>query len=299
MNNVTYIFSYVLKITWINPIHKNITAFRKVSQYPTRLIALGFAVCRNPLRFQNDHVPCWNDAKFISGTPSFTISVWKRFADIKYLLPSRSLDSVDNLSGRIEVEYVSAKTYHKYFETLFLKQDEPFDSLKYSIMVFVSTKLSDKDQAVRLGSSLRWIGRPWLFQGHGTRGDESDRWGEENRINATRCDTAERLVFAADAFYVITATCSITLGWCLWHLSQAVGWRRCRAVILKGMRRCYSAVVEKYQTMKRYRRRERPMANILKGARMLLRKLVDKYQTMRRYVRRQHTTRVENDIEMG
>ena len=187
---------------------------------------LGFILCKQPpFGFQNaPSSNCWNEHKFITSTLSFKVSIWKRYADLRYDLPSKLLQRMVNFSERVEVAYVGAKTYHKFFEALFLKPGEQFDSLKYGIMLLVADRLST-------GDMLRLVWIPWIMQGYVPRGQElRDIWYEDNLVNGTVCDNAERIIFAAHAFYITTITTSCVLGWCLLRLGQSMEFRNIRTI---------------------------------------------------------------------
>jgi len=159
---------------------------------------------------------------FTIPTPVARISVWKRFANISYQLPSLSLDNVTNVSPRTHSEAVGCDTYFGLYDRLFPQGEG--DDLQRTLLTQVTAYMA----AERRGPGEKMSeGRmelyflPWLLQQ-----SVSDQWWpiyknnvpKDNRITAMFCKSVYRVQLAAHSFYIYSAFSLFTLGWCLVQL---------------------------------------------------------------------------------
>lgn len=155
-------------------------------------------------------------------TPSVPvgISLWKRYADVTYQLPSLNVTQVANVSGKVELEYTPAETYLSLFDILFPKEGEPiqlYDSLKAALLIFAIG-------AVRTNSVFsitRLYVLPWLLQSPVLSEDDLL---SDNYLDASVCKSVYRIQLEAKSFYTFTVFSILILAWCLIRLMQSLYW---------------------------------------------------------------------------
>lgn len=121
----------------------------------------------------------------------------------------------ENVSQRISFEQLSAKTYLDFCDILFPKPDEPRDSQKISLMISATSAIQYPEN----GIFLRLCLAPWFLQGQEVSAWKG--WSPDNTINATACESVDRIQLALNSFYTIATISAIVLAWCLVRLMQS------------------------------------------------------------------------------
>ena len=72
-------------------------------------------------------------------SPIARISVWKRFADISYQLPSFAFDHLSNVTPRTHSEPVPYETYFQLYDRLFPQGDG--DDLQRGLLAYITVDM--------------------------------------------------------------------------------------------------------------------------------------------------------------
>lgn len=149
--------------------------------------------------------------------PALSINVWKRYADLTYLSPERSIEAIENLSDPIPVNPVSLETYFKLYDILFPAFSTDVDPDGVDTYLFKVAGLAGKKKLRSRQLELYLL--PWLMQQPDMSAIDKAVPGE-NLFSAIYCQSVYRIQFDFESFWIFIILCAVSQIWCLWGVIQ-------------------------------------------------------------------------------
>lgn len=177
------------------------------------LIEIAFTTCSNAKIVLQRPDSCAHPESWRG--PTFSVRVWKRYADITYHLPGGLIARLDNVSEKINQPYVAAQKYLSFYSLMLPGARFSLDSLQFQILIWSSLTAEYPDAKDQ--QTLATM--PWLIQ------LERDMQGldlpEDNIISASVCLSVDRIILSAHSFYIFAIISSIVFSWCLSRVVQS------------------------------------------------------------------------------
>lgn len=150
--------------------------------------------------------------------PTIAINVWKRYADLTYFFPNRSVtNEPKNVSGNISIDVVSVDDYFRLYDTLFPSYMET-EVAPHEVSTYLLNIVAELGYQMQFRRQLELYYLPWLMQ-NADLSSVSDL-PEENIVTATSCQSVNKFQLAQAPVAIFLSFNIFILFWCLWRLFQ-------------------------------------------------------------------------------
>jgi hypothetical protein len=147
--------------------------------------------------------------------PTVSIDIWKRYADVTYQFPERSIYAIDNISDGIAVDPVPLETYFQLYDILFPTFSTDVDPDGLDTYLFVAAGLAGKNKLRPRQLEVYLL--PWLMQ---QQVSATDKLPSENLLAAIHCTRVYTIQLALESSWLFTILCVVSLAWCLWRVVE-------------------------------------------------------------------------------